>query len=125
VFSDITVRGTVESLDVGARTVRIRGDQGNLITLDVPASYTRFDQVKVGDVVTITYSDRMTIKPHPAGEPAVDRSTPLMTPTPGLAPGGTRVTERVTTATIDAWDPTTKIVTFTTPGGQYRRMARD
>ena len=98
--------------------MRIRGDQGNLITLDVPASYTRFDQVKVGDVVTITY-----LRPHddqapPGGEPAVDRSTPLMTPTPGLAPGGTRVTERVTTATIDAWDPTTKIVTFTTPGGR-------
>ena len=106
--------------------MRIRGAQGNVVTLDVPASLTRFDQVKVGDQVAIADYDRVSLKPKPAGEPDVDRtSDPTTTPTPGLAPGGTRAIQRVTTATIDAWDPTTRMLTFTTPGGQYTRRVSE
>ena len=49
VLQSITVRGTVEAIDHTARTVRIRGTQGNVVTFDVPASVTRFDQVSIGD----------------------------------------------------------------------------
>jgi hypothetical protein len=122
VLSEITVRGTVEAVDHTSRTVKIRGQQGNVVTLDVPESYTRFDQVKVGDVVTITYYDRVSLKLKAPGEGPVDRvSPPTTTPTPGLAPGGTRAYERVTTATIDSWDPVTRILVFTTVNGQYTR----
>ena len=54
----------------------------------------------------------------------MDRVTDPTT-TPGLLPGGTRATQRVTTATIDAWDPTTRMVTFTTPSGQYTRRVSE
>ena len=54
VIQEITLRGTVEAVDHTARTLKIKGDQGNLVTLDVPASYARFDQVRVGDIVSIT-----------------------------------------------------------------------
>ena len=53
VREQITLRGTVEAADYTARTVRIRGDQGNVVTLDVPKSVVRFNEVKVGDVVTV------------------------------------------------------------------------
>ena len=126
VLQEITLSGTVEAIDHTARTVRIRGASGNVVTLDVPASVTRFDNVKVGDRVTIGYYDRVSIKPKPADEAAVDRTyESTTTPTPGLLPGGTRATQRVTTATIDAWDPTTRMVTFTTPSGQYTRRVPD
>ena len=122
VVKQITLQGTVEAVDHTARTVRLRSTQGTVVTIDVPTSVTRFDQVKVGDQVTIGYYDRVSIKPKPAGEPAVDQvSEPTTTPTPGLLPGGTRATQRVTTATIDAWDPSTRTLTFTTPSGQYTR----
>ena len=124
VLQEITLRGTVEAIDHTARTLRIRGTQGNVVTLDVPMSVTRFDQIKVGDQVTIAYYDRVAIRPKPAGEAAVDRVTDPTT-TPGLLPGGTRATQRVTTATIDAWDPTTRMVTFTTPSGQYTRRVSE
>ena len=55
VLQEITLRGTVEAIDHPARTVRIRGVQGNVVTLDVPATATRFDQVRIGDSVTIAY----------------------------------------------------------------------
>jgi putative lipoic acid-binding regulatory protein len=50
--SQVTVVGTVEAVDYTARTVTIRSQQGNVVTVDVPADAKRFDQVKVGSTVT-------------------------------------------------------------------------
>jgi hypothetical protein len=127
VIQQITVRGTVEAVDHAARIVRVRGEQGNIVTLDVPASATRFNEVKVGQVVTISYYDRVNVRPKPAGEPDVDRVVPAATTsTPGLLPSGTRASERVTTVTIDAWDPATRILSFRTPSGQsYTRRVSE
>ena len=44
--------------------------------------------------------------------------TTTTTLAPGVLPGGTRVTQRITTVKIDSWDPATRIVTFTTSKGQ-------
>ena len=119
VIQEITIRGTVDAVDHTARTLRVKADQGNIVTLDVPASYTRFDQVKIGDVVTIGYYDRVSIRLKPAGEAPIDREdTTTTTLAPGVLPGGTRVTQRITTVRIDSWDPATRIVTFTTSKGQ-------
>jgi len=67
VGAEITIRGTIESVDLKTRTVHIRGEQGNLITVDVPQSATRLDQVHAGDTVTASYYDRVMITPKPAG----------------------------------------------------------
>jgi hypothetical protein len=123
VIQEITLRGTVEAVDHTARTIKVKGDQGNLVTLDVPASYARFDQVRIGDVVSITYYDRVSVRLKPAGEAPVDRiDTTTTTLAPGTLPGGTKVTQRMTTVRIDAWDPATRIVSFTNAkGDSYTR----
>ncbi len=116
--NEITLRGTVEAVDHDTRTVRIRGEQGNVVTLDVPQSVARFDQVKVGDIVTASYFDVVSVRPKPAGEAAVDRYLPPITsPTPGTLPGAVKASQRVTTVTITSWDPATRVVTFTGPSG--------
>ena len=121
--NQITLRGKVEAVDATARTVTIRGDQGNVVTLDVPQSVTRLDQVQVGDVVSVSYYDRVSIRPKPPGEAAVDRTEPpVTTATPGALPGATVATQRVTTVTLTGWDPATRVVTFTGPSGaSYQR----
>ena len=104
VIQEITVRGTVEAVDHAARFLRVKTDQGNIVTLDVPASYTRFDQVKVGDVVSSTYYDRVSVRLKPAGEAPIDRADTTTTAlAPGMLPGGIRVTQRITTVRIDSW----------------------
>ncbi len=118
VRTEITLRGTVEAVDHAARTVRIRGQQGNVVTLDVPQSVARFDQVKVGDIITASYFDVVSVRRKPAGEAAVDRHIPPVTsPTPGTLPGAVKASQRVTTVTITSWDPATRTVTFTGPTG--------
>jgi hypothetical protein len=123
----ITVQGTVEAVDHKARTVTLKGDQGNAVTLDVPADAPRFEQVKVGDRVTATYSDRISARLKPTGEPAVDRIVePTTTPTPGSLPGATKTRQRVTTVTITGWSPADKVVTFVGPNKvSYSRRLLD
>lgn len=125
--NEVTVRGTVEAIDYAARVVSVRGPQGNLGTFDVPASATRFDQVKVGDIVTISYYDRIALRLKPAGEPAVDTvADPTTTTAAGLKPGGTIGAQRIVTVTITGWDPATRMVTFTGPKGKgYSRYVAE
>jgi hypothetical protein len=127
VREQITLRGTVEAVDHTARTVRIRGDRGAIVTVDVPTSVVPFDQVQVGDVVSVAYYDRVSVRLKPAGEAAVDRTEPpVATATPGTLPGATVASQRVTTVTITSWDPAARVVTFTGPAGTtYSRRLLD
>ena len=72
----ITLRGTVQAVDATARTVTIRGETGNVVTLDVPQSVRRLNEVKVGDVVSAVYYDQVSVAAHPAGAPDTDRLEP-------------------------------------------------
>lgn len=127
VREQITLRGTVQAVDQAARTVTIRGDRGNVVTLDIAKSVVPFDQLQVGDVVSVAYYDRVSVRLKPAGEPAVDRiEPPVATPTGSTLPGATVASQRVTTVTITSWDPAQRVVTFTGPTGiEYSRRLLD
>ena len=77
--------------------------------------------------MTVAYYDRVSVRPKPAGEPAVDRTDPpVATTTPGALPGATVASQRVTTVTITGWDPALRVVTFTGPAGAiYTRRLLD
>jgi hypothetical protein len=126
-LSEVTLRGAVQAIDHAARTVTIQGEGGGVITLDVPTTITRFDQVKVGDVVTMTYYDRVSVRSKPEGEAAVNQVIePTTTLTPGALPGATRARQRVATMTLTALDPATRSVTFSGPTGKsYTRFLID
>ena len=74
VSGEITVRGTVETVDVAARIVRIRGDQGNVVTVNVPAAATRLNEYASATPSPPLYYDRVVIRPKPADEPTIDRT---------------------------------------------------
>ena len=63
------VQGTITAVDRTGRTVTIRAPQGNMVTLEVPASATRFEKVDVGDSITATYYDHVSLRLKSAGEP--------------------------------------------------------
>jgi hypothetical protein len=126
-LNEVTVRGSVQAVDRTARTVTVQGDDGRSVTLDVPTTATRFEQLKVGDVVTMTYYDRVSVRPKPAGEAAVNEVIePTTTPLPGALPGATRARQRVATMTLRNLDATTRSVTFSGPAGNsYTRFVVD
>jgi len=122
--SEVTVMGTVEAVDHKARTVTIRSQPGNSVTVDVPPNATRFEQIKIGDTVKATYYDRVTLRLKPAGEAPVDRTVdPTTTATPGDLPGATRARQRIMTVTITGWSPSDRVVSFTgANGAAYARQ---
>ena len=55
---------TVVAIDYKARTVTLKGADGKTQTLKVGPEAKRFDQVKKGDQVTVTYTEATAISVH-------------------------------------------------------------
>jgi hypothetical protein len=127
VVRETTLRGTVEAVDHATRTVRVRGERGDVVTLDIPQSIASFDKLQVADVVNVAYYDRVAVRLKGPGESAVDRTEPpVTTSTPGELPGAAVATRRVATVTITDWDPATRLVTFTSSAGTvYQRHLQE
>jgi hypothetical protein len=57
--TDVTVAGTVETIDKNIRAVNIKTADGKFVAVDVPASAKRFDELKVGDKLKVTYNNNV------------------------------------------------------------------
>ena len=95
----VTLSGTVETIDHEHRMVNIKTADGHFQTVDVPPSAKRFDEVKVGDKVSITYNNTVSARLKPPGEAPVNTATGTTTAGQGERPGGTVSQERVMTTT--------------------------
>jgi uncharacterized OB-fold protein len=122
----VTVDGTVETIDHPKRVVTIKTTTGEFVTLDVPESVQRFNEVKVGDKVKATYNNNVTVRLKPPGEPAVDTAKTAKTGGEGARPGGMAAMERTMTATITAIDKSASSMTFVGPNDwKYSRRVVD
>jgi hypothetical protein len=106
--------------------VNIKGSDGKFHTVDVPAGATRFNEVKVGDKVSITYNNTVSARLKPPGEAPVDTGTSTTTAGQQARPGGTAAIERTLTVTVDAIDKSASSITFVGPNGwKYSRRVVD
>jgi hypothetical protein len=55
----VTLSGTVATIDHAKRVVNIKTADGKFESIDVPPSAKRFDEVKVGDKVSVTYNNNV------------------------------------------------------------------
>ena len=123
---NVTLAGTVETIDHGKRVVTVRTADGKFETIDVPPSAKRFDELKVGDKVSATYNNNVSVRLKPPGEPAVDTGSKTSTMGQEVRPGGTTVVERTMTAHVDSIDKSTSSMTFVGPNGwKYSRHVVD
>ena len=121
-----TKTATVEAIEQASRSVTLRDQKGELHTITVPKSVERFSDVKIGDTLTVTYYDTITIRKKDAGEPDVDTLTGAKTPTAGSKPAGTGAVQRTITATIDNIDMNVPSISFKGPRGwSYSSKVKD
>ena len=112
----------METIDHDKRVLNIKTASGEYQSLDVPQSAKRFDELKIGDKVSVTYNNNVSVRPHPPGEPAIN--TGSSTKTEGEGSG--ILVERTMTATIEAIDKGTPSITFVGPNGfKYSRRVVD
>ena len=122
----VTLSGTVATIDHAKRVVNIKTADGKFESIDVPPSAKRFDEVKVGDKVSVTYNNNVSARLKPPGEAAVDTGSMTTTAGQQTRPGGTTAVQRTLTATVDAIDKTASSITFVGPNGwKYSRHVVD
>jgi Cu/Ag efflux protein CusF len=113
----VTAKATVEAIDTTNRIVTLKGPKGNLVMLKADPSIKRFDELKVGDVVTATYTESIAVKVRKPGEPDPDKNTETVTSGKGVNPGGTVTREQTITVTVEDIDRTAPSVTVKGPEG--------
>ena len=122
----VTLSGTVETIDHAKRILNIKTANGKFETLEVPQSAKRFDELKIGDKVSLTYNNNVSVRLKPAGEPAVDTGSATKSGGEGERPGGTIAVQRTITATINSIDKSASAITFVGPNGfKYSRRVVD
>jgi Cu/Ag efflux protein CusF len=122
----VTASGTVEAIDHASRVLTVKDEDGEYVTLDVPAGARRFDEIKVGDKITARYYDNVTVRLKKPGEAAVNAGEAAVTPGAGAKPGATVAAQRTMTAVVEAIDPKVPSITFKGPKGwKYSRRVQD
>lgn len=113
----VTTRATVESVDLNARSLELRREDGEVVTIDAGDEVRNLDQVKVGDIIEVDYYELMltTLEPSPTGVreriESIDREGAEL----GEKPAGaiTRTIEIV--ATVTALDRKERLATLRGP----------
>jgi hypothetical protein len=115
----VEIQATVTAIDKAKRTVTVKGPRGKTKTLTVGKEARNFDQVKVGDMVTLTYMEALTIALEKAegAKPGKTVTEELMRAAPGEKPGGQLTSQTTVVGTVTAIDRKTQMVTVRGPGG--------
>ncbi len=122
----VTLSGTVETIDHDKRSIYMKTGDGEFQAISVPPSTKRFDELKVGDKVSVTYNNTVYVRLKPQDEAAVDTGSKTSTMGQEAQPGGTTYVERTITATVAAIDVGASSMTFVGPAGwKYSRRVVD
>ncbi|GEM_PF-627914 len=111
-----TVNATITAIDKANRAVTLTGPQGNSITVHAGEGVKRFNDLKVGDQVSATYSESVAWSVRPSGQPAPPRETQSTTRR-AEGPGGTVTSQQTVSVTVEAIDPAAPSVTVRGPQG--------
>jgi Cu/Ag efflux protein CusF len=113
------ITATVEHIDPATRSVVLKTDHGKIVEVEVGEEARNFDQLKVGDVVTTTYRESLSLSlKKNSGEMASMEEKPTMERAPeGDKPGGTMGRQLTIVADVVAVHPQSRIVTLKGPKG--------
>ena len=113
----ITMKASIEAIDKTARTLTLKGPRGNLVTLQAGEGFKRFDQLKVGDIVTATFTLAVAARIRKPGDPEPKEVKETMTPLAEKI-GGKAYAEQTITVSVEEIDRTAPSVTVKTPDGR-------
>jgi hypothetical protein len=110
-----TVTAEVQSIDLPTRTVVLKQEDGQSVTLKVDQRARNLPQVRVGDLVSVDYLERLAVRLHKPGAAAQPGAavvqnvarTPL-----GEKPGGVVATQVTVVAPVVAIDKAKSLVTL-------------
>jgi hypothetical protein len=118
----VTETATIQSIDQTARTVTLKKKDGTTQTVDAGPEVKRFDELKVGDVVTARYYESVIYQVAKPGTSQAPTPSDQRAKTPGSGerPGGTIAQQKIDSVTVTAVDPATPSITVRTSDGHVQ-----
>ena len=111
----VSASATIEAIEKSTRAVTLRGADGTRTTVTAPPEVKRFDELKVGDVITAKYMESISLRKKMPGEKDTVSAGAAVAPTGGARPGATASSQRTITATITAIDPAVPSISLSGP----------
>ena len=65
-----SITATVEAIDSAKRELTLKGPKGNYVVMECPDSVKRFNEIKVGDKITVKYMEALVLEVHKADSAA-------------------------------------------------------
>lgn len=115
----VVITASVLSVDKGNRVVTLRGPEGNVIDIEVGEEATNFDQIGVGDEVSLAYYQSVALYLGETSEaPEAVAEVVAARAAEGDKPAGLVVGVVDASATIVAIDLKNRVVTLELPDGE-------
>jgi hypothetical protein len=106
IVNTVTVSAQVTAIDRVNRKATLLGPDGKPFTVKVGPEAVNFDQVSVGDRVTLTVTEELVVHLNEGGDSPSDGSAALVALAPkGAQPGGVIAETTRITGTVTAIDP--------------------
>ena len=123
----VKAQATVESIDPATRSVTLKLASGKSRTVVASEEVRNFDQIKVGDKITVRYVEAVTLELKKDGKAIVGRTetASMDRAAPGQKPGGVAQREITVVADVVNVDTKAKKVTVRGENGQVDLDIRD
>jgi len=111
----IQLQGKVTSIDKAKRVVVVTGPQGNHINFNCGEEVRNFDQIRVGDLVTLTYAQALALELRKVANNGIRErveSEQVVRAKPGEKPGAAVEKTVQVTANVVAVNPKAQTVTL-------------
>jgi hypothetical protein len=121
----VSATATIQAIDSTTRSITLRDEAGVEDTYVAGPEIARFDELKVGDKVKMTYYESVFLQVRKAGaagttgaKPADSTLDAAVTRGKGALPGVTAAVQEKMTVTVKSIDPALPSLTVTTPDGR-------
>lgn len=120
VVGAVKVTATVVALDAATRTATLKGELAHIVDVVVPPEAKNFDQIRVGDRVTVEYMRALTLALKGQGSIRSSSSQVASAPAPaGAVAGGSVARQVVLLANVTAMNAKEEIITLRGPKGNF------
>jgi hypothetical protein len=113
----VTATATITAIDSATRSLTLRNDKGEEDTFTAGPEVTRFNQLKVGDKIRLTYHESLVLQLRKPGAASNSTGDTVAAGRTQAVPGGAVASQQTRTVTVKAVDPKVPSITVTTADG--------
>ena len=113
----VTAAATITAIDSATRSLTLKNDKGEEDTFTAGPEVTRFNQLKIGDKIRLTYHESLVLQLRKPGAASNSTGDTLAAGRTQAVPGGAVATQQTRTVTVKAVDPKVPSITVATATG--------